>query len=67
MVFSCLISSMPLLRRASEKSFAALSYWRLARRSAVLTTADSSSDSMCLALGFPRSAFNRHTALVVGG
>lgn len=33
---------------------------------AILTTADSSSDSMCLALGFPRSAFNRHTALVVG-
>lgn len=32
----------------------------------VLTTADSSSDSMCLALGFPRNAFNRHTALVMG-
>lgn len=33
---------------------------------AVLTTADSSSDSMCLALGFPRCAFNRHTEQVMG-
>lgn len=32
----------------------------------VLTTADSSSDSMCLALGFPRCAFNRHTEQVMG-
>lgn len=33
---------------------------------AVLTTADSSSDSMCLALGFPRCAFNRLTEQVMG-
>lgn len=33
---------------------------------AVLTTADRSSDSMCLSLGFPRCAFNRLTEQVMG-
>lgn len=65
-----LTSSMRLSPGASEKSscFYRVRLTGLLQPAgvAVLTTADSSSDSMCLALGFPRCAFNRLTEQVMG-